>query len=338
MTKILLLLTGGTIGSSENNGIIKTEQDKLNRLVELYRRQYGNDCIFDVKQPLNILSENLEIHHWEILINYILNTDISDYNGIIITHGSDTLSYSSAILSMCLCHLDIPVIITASNYPPNDKRSNAIINLRSAVIMIKEVKKGIFTVFKNDNDKDCSVYLPTRINEADRFFDRFSSPDGICCGTVSESGFQINSNSPKLDEIYQKRQPVIKNRLSLKNNIIMIRPYPSFDYNSVKFTANTKAVLHITYHSSTTKTNGENSSLSLLRRCNENGIDFYCASFKDRTSAMYETGHILLQNGAKRLFNISDESAYAKLLLCYNLDTENKDIFMENNIYFESWQ
>lgn len=336
MTKILLILTGGTIGSSESNGIIKTEQNKKCRLVELYMQKYSHDCIFDIKQPLNILSENLDISHWELLVNYILDIDTSEYDGIIITHGSDTLSYSSAMLSMCLRHFDIPVIITASNYPPDDSRSNAVINLRSAVIMIKSVEHGIFTVFKNDNDTDCSVYLPTRIREADRFFDRFFSFDGICYGTVSEKGFHINSNSPALDEIYRKKQPVIKNRLSLKNNVVMIRPYPSFDYSSVHLYENTKAVLHITYHSATAKTDGENSALSLLKKCNDKNIDFYLASFKNKNPSMYETDHILIQNGAKMLFNISDEAAYSKLLLCYNSDIGNKNEFTEKNIYFES--
>ena len=335
MNKILLILTGGTIGSFQHDGIISTQKSGKSRLVELYHQKYNNDCIFDIKQPLNILSENLEKNHWEVLVNYILNTDISGYDGIIITHGSDTLSYSSAMLSMCLCHIDIPIIITASNYPPDDERSNALINLHSAVIMIKSVKRGIFTVFKNDGEKDCSIYLPTRIKEADRFYDKFSSFDGICYGTVSENGFYINQKSFSLDEIYKKRQPIIKNGLSLRHDVLMIHPYPSLNYNTINLTENIKAVLHITYHSGTTKTDSDNSALSLLLKCHKLGIDFYCASYKDRNSALYETSDILIKNGAVPLYNISDESAYAKLLLCYNSDIKNKKEFMEKYIYFE---
>ena len=334
MTKILILLTGGTIGSVMTDGIISTDKNKKCRLIELYKNKYNDDCIFDIKQPLNILSENLEKNHWEILVNTILKTDIFDYDGIIITHGSDTLSYSSAMLSMCLCHLEIPVIITASNYVPDDTRSNALTNLHSAVILIKELKCGVFTVFSNEGDNFCSVYLPTRINEADRFADRFSSFDGMCFGKVYNDKFIKNSVSPSLDEIYKKRQP-ITNRLSLKKDVLIIRPYPSMNYSSINIDGNIGAVLHITYHSSTAKTDGENSAVKLLEKCKKSNIDFYCASFKNRNSALYETSNILIKNGAFPLYNISDESAYAKLLLCYNSDIVDKKAFMEHDIYFE---
>ncbi|MDD6490092.1 MAG: asparaginase domain-containing protein [Clostridia bacterium] len=323
MTKILLLLTGGTIGSIMTDGVISTDKDKKCRLIELYNQKYNDDCVFDIKQPLNILSENLDKSHWEILVNTILETDISSYDGIIITHGSDTLSYSSAMLSMCLCHLEIPVIITASNYVPDDTRSNALINIHSAVILIKTLERGIFTVFANEGDDFCSVYLPTRINEADRFNDKFSSFDGMCFGTVKNNTFVKNPLSPSLYEIYKKRQP-ITNRLSLKKDVLMIRPYPSMNYSSINLNGNIGAVLHITYHSSTAKTDGENSALAFLEKCKKADIDFYCASFKDKNSALYETSNILIKNDAIPLYNISNESAYAKLLLCYNCDISDK--------------
>lgn len=334
MTKILLLLTGGTIGSIVTNGVISTDKNKQCRLIELYNQKYNDDCVFDIKQPLNILSENLDKSHWEIIVNTILETDISAYDGIIITHGSDTLSYSSAMLSMCLCHIEIPIIITASNYVPDDRRSNALTNLHSAVILIKTLKCGIFTVFANEGDDFCSVYLPTRINEADRFSDGFSSFDGMCYGMIDEDTFSENVVLPILDEIYEKRQPVT-NRLSLKKDVLMIRPYPSMNYSSIGLDKNTAAVLHITYHSSTAKTDGENSALEFLEKCKKAGIDFYCASFKSRKSALYETSSILIKNGAIPLYNISNESAYAKLLLCYNCNITDKKAFMEQDIYFE---
>ena len=334
MKKILLILTGGTIGSILTDGIISTDKNKQCRLVELYNKKYNDDCVFEVKQPLNILSENLDKKHWEILVNSILATDLSDYDGIIITHGSDTLSYSSSMLSMCLCHLEIPVIITASNYVPDDTRSNALINLHSAVILIKTLEKGIFTVFANEGDNFCSVYLPTRINEADRFNDSFSSFDGVCYGTVCDDIFNKNATVPTLDEIYKKRQPITK-RLSLKKDVLMIYPYPSMNYSSIKLDSNIGAVLHITYHSSTAKTDGENSALKFLEKCKKMNIDFYCASFKGKSSALYETSNILIENGAIPLYDISNESAYAKLLLCYNSDIADKKAFMKQNIYFE---
>lgn len=331
-----MILTGGTIGSTEQNGIISTDTTGKNRAVELYNQKYG-DVQFTVKQPINILSENLSVTHWETIVNYILSLDLSGYDGMIITHGSDTLSYSSAMLAFCLCGIRLPIVITAANYVPDDDRSNALHNLRAAVVVINTAKSGIFTVYQNDGDDFCTVFLPTRIREADRFLDRFTSTDGHGIGTVRNDSFTPDKFSPTLDEISQKNQPIIKDKLILKNHILMIRPYPSLNYDSIAISDRTKAVLHITYHSATANAEPENSALSLLKRCKERHIDFYLASFKKNRNSVYETGSILTENGAVPLYGISDESAYTKLLLAYNVShTADKKALMEQTIYFET--
>ncbi len=334
MKKILLILTGGTIGSTEQNGIIFTDTMGKNRAVERYHQKYG-DVIFTLQQPLNILSENLSVNHWEVIVNHIRSLDLSEYDGMIITHGSDTLSYSSAMLAFCLCGLRLPVVITAANYVPDDSRSNALDNLRAAVIMINTTKNGIFTVYKNDGEDFCTVFMPTRLREADRFLDRFSSIDGHCIGTVQNDRFTPDRHAPTLDEISAKNQPILTDKLILKSNVLMIRPYPSLNYDSIALPNGTRAVLHITYHSATASAEAENSALTFLKTCSNKKIDFYLASFKKANTAVYETGNRLIQNGAVPLYGISDESAYAKLLLAYHTDTKNSKDFMRQDLYFE---
>lgn len=327
MKNVLLILTGGTIGSFCENGIITTQKQKC-RILELYQK-YGpeKDIFFEVHQPMNILSENLNIHHWELLLNNILKTDLTKYNGIIITHGSDTLSYTSALLGLCLNSLNIPIVITASNYIPDDKKSNALANFSACVNIICSVKKGVYTVFKNEGEEKTAVYIPTRITEADRFLDQFSSFDGkpYCYAEENPSFQPLLSNSGKLfDEI------------KFKNSVMVLRPYPSLDYQNIIIPENTKAVLHITYHSATLSTEGKNSALSLLKQCQKRRIDFYLCSFKKKKE-IYQTSELLIANGAIPLYNISTESAYAKLLTAVNLFDNQKEQreFMKKNIYFE---
>ena len=64
MKNILLVLTGGTIGSFQQNGIINTKKGKC-RVLELFKEKYpDSDCQFEIKEPLNILSENLTYKDW----------------------------------------------------------------------------------------------------------------------------------------------------------------------------------------------------------------------------------------------------------------------------------
>ena len=312
MKKILVLMTGGTRGCYSDNGIISLKKNNC-RAVELFQEKFPDSADFEIIQPLNILSENLEKSHWETLINFLCETDISAYDGIIITHGSDTLSYTSAMLSICLRHFNIPVVITASNYIPDDIKSNAVENIRSAVTVINEFTHGIFTVYKNFGDDFTTVYLSSDITEADRFLGKFSSFCGQPFGKVSDDTF-TKISSAALPEI---APPVFENKLSLKNDILMIRPYPSMLYSAIHIPESVKAVLHITYHSCTAKTNGNENALNFLELCKKQNIPFYITSVKD--SSIYETSNTLLQNGALPIYNMSDEMSFSSLLIKYNV-------------------
>lgn len=334
--KILMLLTGGTIGSSSKNGVISTDTDGCTA-VEKYFGHYGRDTDFTVVRLMNILSENLNKTHWEIIVNYLISARLDDFDSVILTHGSDTLSYSSAMLAMCLGgRLNRPLFITAANYVPYDPKSNAVQNIRAAVVLTDIIKKGIFTVYKNPQDSACSIFIPTRLREADRFADRFSSADGSPLGYVENDIFKPYNSSVSLDDIQNFTDTAdIRFPLSLKKDVLMIHPYPSMRYDTIETGDNIGAVLHITYHSSTACSEKSNSALSLLERCKEKGIKLFLASFGEY-NALYESSHILVQNGAVPLAHMSDESAYAKLLLYCN-SAVSPEAFINKQIYFENW-
>ena len=90
------------------------------------------------------------------MIHEINSIDTALYSGVILTHGSDTLAYTSALLGMYFRHFDIPLFIIASNKPIGEKGSNGLFNFTSAVGLIKGGKyKGVFTLYER-------VMLPTR--------------------------------------------------------------------------------------------------------------------------------------------------------------------------------
>ena len=104
MKKILVILTGGTIGSKVEGKIINTTAASSYRLLQLYNEKYADDTEFEVIQPINILSENLTPVEWGVLCNCLFELDFEKYQGIIITHGSDTLSYTSALIGTMFLH------------------------------------------------------------------------------------------------------------------------------------------------------------------------------------------------------------------------------------------
>lgn len=329
MKPILLLLTGGTIGSTVDNGVIHTDSRSC-RVLELYEQRYGRDICFETVQLMDILSENLRKEHWVTIVNYLSQTDTDRYSGIIITHGSDTLSYSSAFLGLCLHHLPCPVVLTAADRIPDHPQSNAVCNLRASILLLQNVRQGVYTVYRNPGDSFTSAWLSTRIQEADRVFGRFSSIDGqTFCRIQEDRLLSLNvTDAPTL--------PLsLPYPLTLPFDVLMVQPYPSIDYRCLVPGDTCRAILHLTYHSSSASIQDDNSALSFLLSCRERGIPFYLLSFSDDRDSLYETSHCLLQQGAVSLPHTTKETAYAKLLLSVNVPTVLPPDFLQRSVFFE---
>lgn len=176
--KILLLLTGGTIGSAVNDHCINVDSSRGDDLLSYYREHHSRAVEFDVVRPFNILSENAEPKHWLKIIETLQSYRLSDYDGVIIAHGSDTLPYTAAALSYGLdCPL-IPIVLVAANYAIGERGSNAIANFSAVVEFISNMKlPGFYVIYKN-SDHVIYVHLATRLQEADWLKDDFTSFGG----------------------------------------------------------------------------------------------------------------------------------------------------------------
>lgn len=336
--KILVVLTGGTIGSKVEGKVIDVSSSAAYSLINLYEEKYGKDTEFEVVQPLNILSENLEPSHWEVLYKCLEQVDFEAYDGIIITHGTDTLSYTAAMMGYCYRHVNVPMILIASNYELKDPRSNGIPNFYNAVSFIKEkAAKGVYVIFQNDREENI-VYLSTRIMEADTYLDQFSSYGKIDFGRMIEGHFvrTENEQNPSMDEINSSKQKAATICDGFKKRVLMIHPYPGLDYSRILIDENVGAVLHCLYHSATACSSvGNYSAVDFIKKCKEKGIATYVSSFKQEANDLYATSIDILDAGAVPLINISTEAAFAKLMVAYNQKDMEPAEFMKENIYYE---
>ena len=83
--KILVVFTGGTIGSRYNDGVISPDSSTRYKLIEMYK-QNGGYAEFDAISPYTVLSENLNGEYFNLLYNSV-KENINNYDGIIVTHG-----------------------------------------------------------------------------------------------------------------------------------------------------------------------------------------------------------------------------------------------------------
>lgn len=339
MKKILVILTGGTIGSRVEGEEMDVTADSPYRLLAQYQDRYGKDHEFEVRQPFTILSENMSLPFWNRLCSCLWDIPWQEYEGIILAHGSDTLSYTAALLGLAFCHVPIPLILIASNYPLGEKGSNGLANFRSAVELIDtHMVKGVFCVYQNNKGEN-NVYLATRITEADPYLDQFGSFGGVPLGTMEKGAFRYREHpvNPSLKEIGRERRAMVRTCPVLSRPVLMLRAYPGLDYRTVDLTAEPGAVLHCLYHSATACIQGEGTALpELISRCREKGIPFYAASGKSLSGKQYVTAKEIREQGAAVLQNISPEAAYAKTLLFSQPDLIDEGKRMEDTFYFEN--
>ena len=339
MKKILVLLTGGTIGSTVQGKSMNVTEKSAGQLLSLYQKKYGREEEFEVKQPVSVLSENMTPGILGRLCSCMKEIPYENYQGVIIAHGSDTLSYTAALLGMYLGHVPVPVVLTAANYPLEDARSNGLVNFRSAVELIRcGMVEGVFAVYQS-NTGEIPVYVATRLTEADAYEDQFRGFGGIPFGKMEKGQLILyrDKRNPTIAKLHQAGSLLPWESPSFSNKIMLIRPYPGLDYRFISLQEKPAAILHYLYHSATACTVEENYSfLKFLDFCTEQGIPVYTASYKCTEGRFYATTEKMMERGIIPMKNISLEAAYTKLLLLYNLGQGTLRDRMDENFYFES--
>ena len=171
MKKILMIATGGTIACrpDESGGLAPALSSE--EIIE-YAPEIKELCELTMLQLFNLDSTNIGPEHWLKLAEAIRD-NVRDYDGFVITHGTDTMAYTAAALSYLIQEPDVPVVLTGSQKSissrDTDARSNLICAFRYAV---SDKAWGVQIVF------DGKVILGTRARKIrSKSFSAFSSID-----------------------------------------------------------------------------------------------------------------------------------------------------------------
>jgi len=330
MKNILVLFTGGTIGSTASAGTIDISAGTPFKLLQLFQQQNPDhqDIHFTTRQPLQILSENLAPAAWKILIAALEAEHIEQFDGVIITHGTDTLAYTAAALSFYFNNLSVPMLLVSSDYPLDDRRANGLANFSCAVeFILQKIQSGVFVPYRNQQQQKTLVHKASRLTCSPQLTSNFYSVQGNSFMEFENNCFSNLPDSTGTNrESHHLTSPAISARFC--SRILMIKPYPGLDYSHFNLEL-VDAVLHDLYHSGTACTStqwGENHSLlSFIKRCNDKNIPVYLAPAIQSSDA-YQSTRTLLELGAEMLWNISIESAYIKLMLAYGNFNDKQQI------------
>jgi glutamyl-tRNA(Gln) amidotransferase subunit D len=224
---VTILHCGGTIASKVDyeTGAVKAKfspQELLEMFPELGQ-------IVNLRSSLvaNMMSENMRFAHYNQIAQEIEQEIKNGTDGIIITHGTDTLHYTAAALSFMLENLPIPVILVGAQRSSDRGSSDAFLNLKSAVNFIANSDFGEVAIcmHHSENDDSCAVLPATRSRKMhssrrDAFKAINSEPHALI-GSGGDISW-INSNYLKVD----KTRKLLLRLFNEKLKIGFLRSHP----------------------------------------------------------------------------------------------------------------
>ena len=312
--KILLIYTGGTIGMIKDPETATLRAFDFDNLLVRIPELKLLDCNIETisfEKPID--SSNMEPKYW-VEIAEIIETSYDAFDGFVVLHGSDTMSYTASALSFMLEHLAKPVVFTGSQLPIGDLRTDAKENLITSiqVASLQHYNKPII--------KEVCLYFEYKLYRANRttkinaeHFEAFASlnyPD------LAESGVHLKVNNEYLFKPNARKSLIVHKNLD--SNIALVKLFPGISevlLQSIFNTPNLKGVILETYGAGNCTT--QDWFVSLLKEVISKGIHIVNVTQCSGGSVImgqYETSEKLKKIGLISGKDITTEAAISKLM------------------------
>ncbi|WP_264520269.1 asparaginase [Flavobacterium sp. N1994] len=311
---ILLIYTGGTIGMIKDFETGELKAFNFKKLLQKIPELKHLDCNIETisfKKPID--SSNINLEKW-VEIAEIIEERYTNFDGFVVLHGSDTMSYSASALSFMLENLNKPVVFTGSQLPIGDLRTDAKENLITAIQIASLQQKGKSVIQEVCLYFEYKLYRGNRTTKINaEHFKAFASPN---YPELAESGVHLNVNSTLVLQKQSNKRLVVHKEMD--NNVVIIKIFPGINesvLSSIIAIPNLKGIILETYGSGNAPT--EEWFVNTLKKAIKKGlyiINVTQCSGGSVNMGQYETSSQLKKIGVISGKDITTEAAITKLM------------------------
>lgn len=316
MKKILILATGGTIASKAGSTGLAPENSPgaILSVLEEFREYYD----IEYRAILNLDSSNIQSEEWQLIARSVYAA-LPDFDGVVITHGTDTMAYTASMLSFMLQNLHKPVVLTGSQIPIGLPLSDAKCNLATAFAAIDHEVSGVCVAFNHKLIRGCRAVKVRTMG-----FDAFESVNSPDRGEFFADGVHL------IGDRYAACSEACVLKDSLCNDVFLLKLIPGTNPKIFD------SLLAMNYRGVVLETFGAG-GLHFIRRDLSSQIEYLvshgvavavCSQclYERSDFSLYEVGRKVLATGAIQCRDMTTEAAVTKLMWALGQTDELEEI------------
>lgn len=303
MKKILVLTTGGTIAS------VPTEQGlqpgdgnvMLNMLGSI-----SSHVQVDVKEIMSLDSTNIQPEEWRIIATEIFG-GFGVYDGIVVTHGTDTMAYTASMMTFMLKNPPVPVVFTGSQVPLSYPLTDALFNLKSAISMAASGIRGVFIAFDRKIILGCrSVKVRTTA------FNAFESVNWPYIANIDSAGLVFNEQALP----HYTGEPELDSEINPAVFLLKLTPGTNPAIIDAVLETGTKAIVIEAFGAGGIQFIRRDfiSKLAIARQKNIPVVVCSQCLYESANFSIYQVGQKALEEGAIQGYDMTTEAAVTKLM------------------------